>query len=90
MLGQFLERKINLSRLVQLMSTNPAKIFNLYPKKGTISVDADSDLVIVNPDDILDNWKEKLVSITDWNAYADFKSVFPDKVINTRKLKITV
>ncbi|MFC1784785.1 amidohydrolase family protein [Candidatus Neomarinimicrobiota bacterium] len=90
MLGQFLERKINLSRLVQLMSTNPAKIFNLYPKKGTISVDADSDLVIVNPDNILDNWKEKLVSITDWNAYVDFKSVFPDKVINTGKLKTTV
>lgn len=81
MLEQFIERKIDLSRLVQLMSTNPAKIFNLYPPKGTISVGADANLVIVNPDDILHNWTSKLVSITDWNAYTDFLAVFPRMVI---------
>ena len=84
LLAQFMERNIDLSRLVQLMSTNPAKIFYLYPKKGSISVGADADLVIVNSNDILDNWKGKLVSITDWNAYVDFPAIFPEKVFNSR------
>ena len=86
MLAQFIERKIEFSRLVQLMSTNPAKIFNLYPKKGTISVGADADLIIVNPDNILENWSDKLVSITDWNAYTDFSAIFPEKVLNREKI----
>lgn len=80
MIAQFLERKIDLSRLVQLVSTNPAKIFNLYPQKGTITVNADADLVIVNPDDISDNWSDKLVLLTDWNAYTDFPAIFPERV----------
>ena len=86
MLAQFIERKIEFSRLVQIMSTNPAKIFNLYPKKGTISVGADADLIIVNPDNILENWSDKLVSITDWNAYTDFSAIFPEKVLNREKI----
>jgi dihydropyrimidinase len=86
MLAQFIERKIDLSRLVQLMGTNPAKIFSLYPQKGTISVGADANIVIVNPDNILDNWKDKLVSITDWNAYTEFPAVFPVKVFNRGEL----
>lgn len=86
MIAQFLERKIDLSRLVQLMSTNPAKIFNLYPQKGTITVNADADLVIVNPDDICTDWQDKLVSITDWNAYTDFPAIFPEKVFKHGEL----
>ena len=81
MLAQFIERDIDLSRLVQLMSTNPAKIFNLYPNKGTISVGSDADLVIVNPKSISDNWTKKLVSKTDWNAYLDYPAIFPEKVL---------
>jgi len=86
MLAQFMERKIDLSRLVQLMSTNPAKIFNLFPQKGNISVGSDSDLVIVNPKDISTDWIDKLASKTDWNAYAKFPSIFPEKVFNCGKL----
>ena len=81
MLAQFIERGIDLSRLVQLMSTNPAKIFKLYPKKGSISIDADADLVIVNPNNVTDDWSDKLVSKTDWNAYVGFSAFFPEKVI---------
>ena len=86
MLAQFMERKIDLSRLVQLMSTNPAKIFNLFPQKGNISVGSDSDLVIVNPKDISTDWIDKLASKTDWNAYAKFPAIFPEKVFNCGKL----
>ncbi len=44
------ERKITLNRWVELISTNPAKIFGLFPEKGKISIGSDADIVIWNPD----------------------------------------
>lgn len=37
------------SRFVQLVSTNPAKMFGLYPQKGSLGVGADADLVVFDP-----------------------------------------
>eukprot|EP01008_Symbiontida_sp_HLA12_P001060 NODE_210_length_1112_cov_297.712841_g207_i0.p1 GENE.NODE_210_length_1112_cov_297.712841_g207_i0~~NODE_210_length_1112_cov_297.712841_g207_i0.p1 ORF type:complete len:325 (+),score=56.76 NODE_210_length_1112_cov_297.712841_g207_i0:49-1023(+) len=37
------------SELVQLCCTNPAKIFGCYPKKGTLSVGSDADIVVWDP-----------------------------------------
>ncbi len=41
--------KISLNKYVELTSTNAAKIFGMYPNKGTVSIGADADLVIFNP-----------------------------------------
>jgi dihydropyrimidinase len=41
--------RMSLSRWVELVASNPAKLFGLYPKKGALQVGSDADIVIWNP-----------------------------------------
>lgn len=41
--------RISLNRMVDLLCTQPARYFGLYPRKGTVAVGADADLVIFDP-----------------------------------------
>jgi dihydropyrimidinase len=60
--------RISLSKYVELTSTNAAKIFGMYPKKGTIAIGADADLVIFNPS------KKHTLSVKSHHMNADYSS----------------
>ncbi|MEO8859805.1 MAG: dihydropyrimidinase [Ginsengibacter sp.] len=43
--------KISLNKYVELACTNPAKIFGMFPEKGTIAIGSDADIVIFDPEE---------------------------------------
>ncbi len=44
------KRKLSLNRFVNLVSSTPAKIFGLYPQKGSLNTGSDADIVVYDPD----------------------------------------
>ncbi|MFA6409382.1 MAG: dihydropyrimidinase [Gammaproteobacteria bacterium] len=65
--------KITLNRFVEITSTNPAKIFGLYPSKGSIVAGADADLVIFDPKLKKTISKTILHENVDYTSYEGFK-----------------
>jgi dihydropyrimidinase len=47
--GGVVEGRIGLNRFVEITATTPAKMFGLYPDKGTIAVGADADIILLDP-----------------------------------------
>jgi dihydropyrimidinase len=58
-----------LNRLVELVSTNAAKLFGLYPKKGDIAPGSDADIVIFDPDKRVTLKTEDQLTRCDYNPY---------------------
>jgi dihydropyrimidinase len=58
--------KISLNKFVEITSTNAAKIFGMFPRKGTIAIGADADVVIFDPE------KEHVISASTHHMNVDY------------------
>src|SRR6266852_4657480 len=61
--------RISLNRFVELTSTSPAKIFGLFPRKGTIAPGSDADIVIFDPNKKTTLSAKTLHMKVDYNPY---------------------
>ena len=61
--------RISLNRFVELTSTSPAKIFGLFPRKGTIAPGSDADVVVFDPQRTFTLSARTLHMKVDYNPY---------------------
>lgn len=67
--GGVMTGRIDITRFVALTATNPARIYGLYPRKGTIAVGADADIAIWDPSRKTTIRNEKLHHNVDYTPY---------------------
>ncbi len=69
------EGRIDMNRFVEVACTNPARMFGLYPRKGTIAIGADADLVVWKKDGESTISAETHHMKSDYSAFEGFKTV---------------
>ena len=78
------EGRISMRRFVELVSTNPARFFGLYPRKGTIAVGSDADIVVFDPENRHTISVERHHSNIDYNLYEGTEVVGAPEVVLVR------
>jgi dihydropyrimidinase len=83
-------QRISLNKFVELTSTAAAKMFGMFPKKGTIAVGSDADIVVFDPN------RKETISVNnphthhmkvDYSTYEGFEVTgYPDVVISRGKV----
>lgn len=73
--------KINLNRFVQLTATAPAKMFGLFPKKGTIAIGSDGDVILFDPN------KQHTLSASTHHSNVDY-SLFEGRSVQGKVEKV--
>lgn len=80
---------ISLNRFVEICCTNPAKIFGLYPQKGTLAVGSDADVVIWDPHAVRTMGVATSHQRTDYNLYEGWElRGMPEKVYQRGNLLV--
>jgi dihydropyrimidinase len=84
--------RITMNKFVELTSTNAAKTFGMFPRKGTIAVGSDADIVVFDPE------RRETISVNnpnthhmrvDYNTYEGFQVTgFPDTVVSRGKVVV--
>lgn len=81
MLNGVNQGKITLNKLSELLSEAPARMFNLYPRKGSLSIGTDADIAIVDLDAEYTFHQEQMHSRTKLSPYDGMR--FKGKVTKT-------
>lgn len=85
--GGVLEDRISINKFVDLVSTAPARLFGLYPQKGTVAVGSDADLVIFDPEESFTITQAGQHQNVDYNPYEGFSGKgVPEKVFSRGSL----
>ena len=63
---------LTLNQLVALGSTNPARTFGCYPRKGCLEVGSDADIILVDPEKVMPLTAENLHYGLDYSLYEDY------------------
>ncbi len=61
--------RVDMHRFVEVISTNPAKLMGMYPQKGSITVGADADIAIFDPDATKVVDPDELATNCDWHPF---------------------
>jgi dihydropyrimidinase len=67
--------RISLSQFVAVTATNPAKLFGMWPRKGTITVGADADITLIDPARHMRIISERMQSRSDFDPYEGFEAI---------------
>jgi dihydropyrimidinase len=78
------EGRISPNRFVELVSTNVAKLFGLYPRKGTIAPGSDADIIVWDPEKRLTISAKKHHSNVDYNLFEGTEVVGAPEVVLVR------
>jgi len=65
--------RITVERFVEVTATNPAKLFGIFPEKGTIAVGSDADLVLWDPEETRTVRDQDMFSATGFSIYAGWE-----------------
>ncbi len=76
--------RFSVNRFVQLVSTGPAKLFGLYPRKGTVAVGSDADVIVFDP-----NFEQTISAKThhmrvDYSMFEGIRTIGAPKVVLSR------
>jgi dihydropyrimidinase len=66
--------RLSLNRFAEVTSANPAKLFGLYPRKGTIAVGSDADIVVFDPEKKVVIRQSEMHSRQDWELHEGFEA----------------
>ncbi|HWF73160.1 MAG TPA: dihydropyrimidinase [Solirubrobacteraceae bacterium] len=76
------EGRLTMNQLVELCSTNPARLFGMFPRKGTIAVGSDADIVVWDPEKPVTLSASTHHSNIDYNLYEGTEVIgSPDVVL---------
>ena len=79
--GGVRQNRLSMNRFVEITSTAPAKLFGLFPRKGTIAVGSDADVVLFDPNE------KHVISAKTQHADCDY-TLFEGKEVVGRVKKV--